>query len=205
MNRPTIAVMVALAATLVSGQLTAQNVIADYVCNAPRQFCPDDPWTTGLVFRTQIGYAGCYFNCDCEEQKRYSPYIYWQCQTPCMNSCPLLRNVRQQFCDVKQRIRWGKGCDVPHYHVPWYPLQGCGIEVIDARDIPLGQQPAPDMENVSASISDWGTGGRRPAPMSPAHHTIQPEQPAPSWIDRLLWSEPARLGEQPRDRETWRR
>jgi hypothetical protein len=73
----------------------------------PMTYSPDDPFTKGLVYRLQTGQAGKYFNCDCEEQKRYSPYIYWQ--TVCNHTYPkpyctvLLRDIHE----VKERVRAG--------------------------------------------------------------------------------------------------
>jgi hypothetical protein len=73
----------------------------------PMTYSPDDPFTKGLVYRLQTGQAGKYFNCDGEEEKRYSPYIYWQ--TVCNHTHPkpyctvLLRDIHE----VKERVRAG--------------------------------------------------------------------------------------------------
>jgi hypothetical protein len=110
-----------------SARLSAQNVIKDYICNAPRQFTPSDPWTTGRVFRTQMGHGGIFYNCDGQEDKRFSPYIDWRCQNlACSEWFPLRDDICQQIDEVKQRIRWGKGCDVPRYVVPWTPAERFG-------------------------------------------------------------------------------
>lgn len=88
---------------LAEAQLT--QIRRDY--RQPMTYSPDDPFTKGLVYRLQTGQAGKYFNCDCEEEKRYSPYIYWQ--TVCNHTHPkpyctvLLRDIHE----VKERVRAG--------------------------------------------------------------------------------------------------
>jgi len=88
---------------MAEAQLT--QIRRDY--RQPMTYSPDDPFTKGLVYRLQTGQAGKYFNCDCEEEKRYSPYIYWQ--TVCNHTHPkpyctvLLRDLHE----VKERVRAG--------------------------------------------------------------------------------------------------
>lgn len=84
-----------------------QNVYRDYHVNTPRQYGPKDPWTVGWVMRTQMGYGGMFYNCDCEEQKRFSPYIDWNRQAcvTCQNG-PLAQ-VHQQIYEIEQRVRTG--------------------------------------------------------------------------------------------------
>ncbi len=117
-----------------STECMAQNVFKDYVINSPRQFAPMDPWTTGRVFRTHMGHGGIFYNCDGQEDKRCSPYIYWQGQSNCdPDTNSWYADWNQQIDEVKQRIRWGKGCDVPHYDVPWLPSDRFGSIVADAK------------------------------------------------------------------------
>lgn len=88
---------------LAEAQLT--QIGRDY--RQPMTYSPDDPFTKGWIYRLQTGQAGKYFNCDCEEEKRYSPYIYWQ--TVCNHTHPkpyctvLLRDIHE----VKERVRAG--------------------------------------------------------------------------------------------------
>jgi hypothetical protein len=92
----------------------AQNVIADYVRNVPRQYGPRDPWEVGLVMRHQAGWGGHFYNCDCEEHKRLSPYIRWEQQpTVC---CPHGHCwwIKQQVNEVRQRVRTG-ACLQSHF------------------------------------------------------------------------------------------
>ena len=100
--------LVALLLVVVTGQLAEAQLTQirrDY--RQPMTYSPDDPFTKGLVYRLQTGQAGKYFNCDCEEEKRYSPYIYWQ--TVCNHTHPkpyctvLLRDLHE----VKERVRAG--------------------------------------------------------------------------------------------------
>jgi hypothetical protein len=99
-----------LAGTIVllgQGVSMAQNVCADYVRNVPRHYGPRDPWDVGLVMRHQAGWSGHFYNCDCEEHKRLSPYIRWERQpTVC---CPHGHCwwIKQQIDEVHQRIRTG--------------------------------------------------------------------------------------------------
>jgi len=100
--------------------LEAQNVVRDYVLDPPTSYTPADPWVRGHVFRSQTGHAGFFYNCDHEEDKRFSPYIDWGCwrgrtlpyQSPC--EC-----IREQLNEVRCRIERGAGCcRHPHERVP---------------------------------------------------------------------------------------
>jgi hypothetical protein len=128
------------------GSAAGQDVFRDYFANAPRCYGPADPWTTGAVYGKHIGHSGHFYNCDHQEEKRWSPYISWQCQKPvCRRSHPILSDIRQQICEVRQRIRWGKGCDIPCYDPLWQAnvmpqaMQGVAPEFETA-------EPAPPLE-----------------------------------------------------------
>ena len=51
-------------------------------CEAGRrsgsQYCSEDPWIRGRIWLKQTGHFGWFYNCDCEEDKRKSPYICWK-------------------------------------------------------------------------------------------------------------------------------
>ncbi len=95
-----------------ASELRAQNVWKDYVKNQPHYYTPQDPWVVGFVFRQQAGWGGFFYNCDRQEDKRYSPYIYWSMQPQkCKPKHPILGCIKQQVCEVKQRIRWGASCN----------------------------------------------------------------------------------------------
>lgn len=73
------------------------------------QYAPGDPWTRGKLFKAQTKHCGFGYNCDGEEQKRNSPYIYWKTQTaqdlPACKSC--WQRLSQTAAEVKQRIADG--------------------------------------------------------------------------------------------------
>jgi hypothetical protein len=96
------------ALALTQSAALGQNVWQDYVRNVPRQYGPRDPWEVGHVLQHQAGWAGFFYNCDCEEHKRLSPYIRWEQQpTVC---CPDHHGYAWQQCDeIWQRLRTG-GC-----------------------------------------------------------------------------------------------
>jgi len=50
----------------------------DYFLNPTGKYSPSDPWTRSRIWRRHTGHFGKFSNCDCEEQKRYSPYICWK-------------------------------------------------------------------------------------------------------------------------------
>lgn len=85
------------------------DFVRDYFKLVPRAYSPDDPWTMGHVLRKEVGFGGFFFNCDGEQNKRYSPYIRWNCQ---IVDCPkrLIHDpLIQQLHEIRQRVRWG-GC-----------------------------------------------------------------------------------------------
>ena len=114
--------LVALIFVTVHRESEAQQVIKtlqDYCLNPFRQFQPDDPWTRSCLWNLQAGRSGLFFNCDEEEQKRYSPYIYWKCQTiDPIPPCPLApRYLISDLHATKQRIIDGScGCQCTFAH-----------------------------------------------------------------------------------------
>jgi hypothetical protein len=106
--RTIVLTLLAAAIVLIGQEVSfAQNLFADYVRNVPRHYGPRDPWDVGLVLRHQAGWGGHFYNCDCEEHKRMSPYIRWEQQpTVC---CPHGHCwwIKQQINEVHQRIRTG--------------------------------------------------------------------------------------------------
>ena len=75
------------------------------------QYAPDDPVTRGRLFNFQTGHAGAFYNCDGEECKRNSPYIFWT-QGYDDVYCPLCDVVqfRRDRCKIAQRICDGSCC-----------------------------------------------------------------------------------------------
>ena len=110
--------MLAVGLSLLVGERVSlgQNLRQDYLRNAPRQYGPRDPWEVGVVLRNQAGWGGAFYNCDCEEHKRMSPYIHWEQQpTVC---CPHghCSDIKQQINEVKQRVRTGS-CKQCEFHL----------------------------------------------------------------------------------------
>ncbi|MEQ1905820.1 MAG: hypothetical protein ABL888_16650, partial [Pirellulaceae bacterium] len=90
----------------------------------PTTYGPCDPETRGNLYRHQVGHAGRFYNCDGEENKRCSPYIYW---TSVCNQEQIRSWNNVLKCDireVKQRVRWGscqEGCDCDSCETTHYP------------------------------------------------------------------------------------
>lgn len=94
---------------MLPGQLSAQNFRADYK-SGPVHYQPDDPWVRGKIFQVHTGHGGFFYNCDHQEDKRFSPYINWNRQPKwCYPRRPILCDIRRQKWEVKRRICWGKG------------------------------------------------------------------------------------------------
>lgn len=114
--------LIALIFVTVQRESEAQQwikTLQDNCLNPLRQFQPDDPWTRSCLWNLQAGRSGLFFNCDEEEQKRYSPYIYWKCQTiDLMPPCPLAaRYTISDLHATKQRIIDGScGCQCTFAH-----------------------------------------------------------------------------------------
>ena len=65
---------------------------------------PDSPWTRGRFWLRQTGHFGLFYNCDCEERKRCSPFLCWR---PSDSPWPGQRLRDCIYCDIKnikQRI-----------------------------------------------------------------------------------------------------
>ncbi len=96
---------------MVSSQTQAQEIAKmhhDYHSGSVT-YSPDDPWTRSKLFNAHTGHSGNFYNCDGEECKRYSSYIYWQ--TNCQSLTPprrgLLNQLRRDQGRIQQRIADG--------------------------------------------------------------------------------------------------
>ena len=78
----------------------------DSSCEITRQTHPDDPWTQGRLWLRQTGHFGKFYNCDCEEEKRFSPYICWKesASPKLFSGHRWLEQVKCDLRDIKQRI-----------------------------------------------------------------------------------------------------
>jgi hypothetical protein len=80
--------------------------------SAADQYQPNDPWTKGCVYRLHTGHAGKFYNCDCEEQKRFSEFICWKNKQCPQRICKgLFHCVVDDLDEVRQRIRDGACCN----------------------------------------------------------------------------------------------
>lgn len=86
----------------------AQNLRLDYLRNVPRHYAPNDPWEVGVVLRNQMGHGGLFYNCDCEEEKRFSPYIDWNVQPRVCCPHGWCRTAHAQHQEIRQRVRVGR-------------------------------------------------------------------------------------------------
>lgn len=79
-----------------------RQVRADYP--GPIAYSPSDPDFRSKRYRMQTGHYGLFYNCDGEECKRNSPYIYWGAQqnADCFNGWRTA--LRRDRHDVIQRI-----------------------------------------------------------------------------------------------------
>ncbi len=179
----------------------AQHVWRDYHVNVPRQYAPTDPWKVGVVMRQQMGHGGMWYNCDCEEQKRFSPYIDWNRQA-CVTCCngPLAQ-FHQQVDEIKQRVRTGSckqsqfclspECQVCEDYHPavcnWQTSSDpCGAwSAAQAGSTPPASSPAPADEATPYGVP-------QPAPIPPAPATAPANESSTnsaSWLRDLYRSQ----------------
>ena len=80
---------------------TQNQDCSDGVC----QYEPQDPWQRTRFWLRQTGHLGLFYNCDCQEEKRFSPYICWQ-----QEDCHRIQFWERMKCDwnrMRQRIADG--------------------------------------------------------------------------------------------------
>ncbi len=147
--------------TLVVGTsaLTAQNVHLDYFVNQPHQYSPDDPWCTGVAFRNHMGHGGLFYNCDHQEDKRFSPYIYWRTQRQdCHPKFPILSCINQQIGEVRRRVCWGRsaGFDGASSSVP-------GIQYLDTAEASEAPEVPPQSPNLKTLLNRSHQQSSKPA------------------------------------------
>lgn len=87
----------------------SQNFWQDYVRDQGTVYSPADPFVRGAVYRDHIGHSGLYYNCDRQEDLRFSPYILWTAR-PCDDLLSVRRNVGE-FVESKNDAicRWKRG------------------------------------------------------------------------------------------------
>ncbi len=71
-------------------------------------YAPESPWSNGYLFQNWIGHGGKFYNCDCEEEKRFSPYIHWKTVTHCETPRVGWNILKHDIDEVRARVRTGK-------------------------------------------------------------------------------------------------
>ena len=96
------------AVAVITSSVFGQTYRRDYKIDAPIQYQASDPWDRGFIFRNHINHAGFFYNCDGEECKRNSPYLYYlQATEDCRFNAR--QYIRRQIDEVKWRLQAG-GC-----------------------------------------------------------------------------------------------
>lgn len=121
MRVPTILLFAVFATSCFIGfnsQTNAQEIrkaMRDYRHDSVFNYQPDDPEFRSKMFKIHTGHYGKFYNCDGQEDKRYSPYICWK--THHENNFPTKMGIRERIgydiAEVKQRLIDGAGaCQV---------------------------------------------------------------------------------------------
>jgi hypothetical protein len=111
------------------------------------QYSPDDPWSRSKVFQAHTGHAGFFYNCDSEECKRNSPYIYWKanCQPLWPERIRIFEGIRTDLDKVRWRINAGGcGCEYCLNNQDCKSCQACGSGCKDSRCRLGSNQPNSD-------------------------------------------------------------
>ena len=102
----------------------SSQALKDFKFDRPFQYAPSDPWIRSGLFNAQTKHRGLGYNCDGEECKRNSPYIYWKNHTE--NDLPARKGwwqrLSQTTAEVKQRIADGN-CNQCARKVPCHSCQ----------------------------------------------------------------------------------
>ena len=123
----------------ITNSVSSQTYRRDYKIDAPIQYQASDPWDRGFNFRNHINHAGFFYNCDGEECKRNSPYLYYlQATEDCRFNAR--QYIRRQIDEVKWRLQAG-GCG----DALCYP--GCDCE----PGVNLNCNVKPDSVNIDYS------------------------------------------------------
>jgi hypothetical protein len=151
------------------GPLCAQTFWQEYQPGSRHAYDPMDPWQRSIVFRNHIGHGGLFYNCDHEEDKRFSPYIDWGWWSPRPTGESCWECIRQQCREVHWRIRAGATCcwPRPKRMGPNVTVESCAPPHAPS-EMPAGQieqagaQPAleaADPARIAMGIDEPGTPG----------------------------------------------
>ncbi len=83
----------------------------DYFTDRPITYSPDDPCYRGKIFQLHTNHYGKFSDCDQEEMKRYSPYIYWttHCEPDFVPYKSCLQSLREDVAKIRRRVSDGAG------------------------------------------------------------------------------------------------
>ncbi len=125
--------LLAITATLILvASASSQSVTAPVARFTGDVYSAASPNDGTRRFALDTGHFGRFYNCDCEEAKRNSPYIHWQT----VNRCETRRTGWGVFChdldEVKARVRAGRCCPTcwPDWLCPDCDCdcaEGCGV------------------------------------------------------------------------------
>lgn len=127
------------------------------------QYSPADPQQRGRLFNLQTGHAGAFYNCDGEEDKRFSPHICWssRCGSPWYRSISDVLRWKRDRIEIAQRICDGAGaCCGKKCKSSSCGCSACSdsipIEVVDSQtsaDVKSSEELAQSDEKDSGVIS----------------------------------------------------
>lgn len=105
-------VLVCMALACASSTEAQQRLHGGGGSSAQVQYAPGDPQTRSRLFNFQTGHRGAFYNCDGEEDKRNSPYIFWEygpADAKLHNPLLDIINWRDDKREIAQRICDGAG------------------------------------------------------------------------------------------------
>ena len=126
----------------------------DYFQNPTGQYSLDDPWTRSRIWRRHTGHWGKFYNCDGEEQKRYSPYICWK-----NADCPFVDESWRYLLwrdkqEIRRRISDGSCSTCQEQHTPTQRscnCHKCTTQVAQAQT--RQRQPSQELEVQPSLLS----------------------------------------------------
>ena len=105
-------VLVCLMLASASSIEAQQRLLGGRGSSAQVQYSPGDPQTRSRLYNFQTGHRGAYYNCDGEEDKRNSPFIFWEygpADAQLHNPLLDIINWRSDKREIAQRICDGAG------------------------------------------------------------------------------------------------
>lgn len=174
-------VSVFLLSSVCATPCNAQGFFQDYFSS--NTYSPSDPWIKGRIFRTHTGHDGLYYNCDEEESKRNSPYIYWKSQG-CRENIHTWKFVKKE---TRQTIndpicRWKRGsCQTCPPAVNYPPGAGYGTLASEKKANTNSQEIKQVHDNNLPEVSNLIEETSAPAlPKTTTENSTRSSNPAPA-------------------------